>query len=154
MNSTTFFKRISTTLLAATGVIMLSGAASAADLVISSYGGSFQEAQTKAYFDPYAKASGVKVTGTTGTGYAKVKAMVESGNVTWDVISAESPAFASEVKDGLLEPIDYSVVKADNIPENFRTKYGVGYMVFGTNLAWNKDKFPNEVTPAQFLTRA
>jgi len=151
MKANTFFKRVSTALVAATGVLLLTGVASAAELVISSYGGSFQEAQTKAYFDPYAKASGVKVTATTGTGYAKVKAMVESGNVTWDVISAESPAFANEVKDGLLEPIDYSVVKADNVPENFRTKYGVGYMVFGTNLAWNKDKFPNGVKPAQFF---
>lgn len=151
MKSKTLYKRTYTTLLAATGVLFLAGVASADDLVISSYGGSFQDAQTKAYFEPYAKASGVKVTGTTGTGYAKVKAMVESGNVTWDVVSAESPAFANEVKDGLLEPIDYSVVKADNLPENFRTKYGVGYMVFGTNLAWNKDKFPNGLTPAQFF---
>lgn len=151
MTSNTLYQCVSTTLLAATGAIFLAGAASAGDLVISSYGGSFQDAQTKAYFEPYAKESGAKVTGTTGTGYAKVKAMVESGNVTWDVVSAESPAFANEVKDGLLEPIDYSVVKADSIPDKFRTKYGVGYMVFGTNLAWSKDKFPNGLTPAQFF---
>ena len=151
MTSNTLYKSVSTTLLAAAGVVLLVGVAAADELVVSSYGGSFQDAQTKAYFEPYAKASGAKVTGTTGTGYAKVKAMVESGNVAWDVVSAESPAFANEVKDGLLEPIDYSLVKADGIPAEFRTKYGVGYMVFGTNLAWSKDKFPNGLTPAQFF---
>jgi len=130
------------------------GAASAADpaeVVIASYGGSFQDAQTKAFFEPYAKATGAKVTGTTGSGYAKVKAMVESGNVTWDVASAESSAHANEVKDDLLQRLDYSIIKADGIPAEFRTKYGVGYIKFGMNLAWNKDKFPNGLTPAQFF---
>jgi putative spermidine/putrescine transport system substrate-binding protein len=148
---------ISAGLLAAVGAIFLVGAASAADpaeVVIASYGGSFQDAQTKAYFEPYAKATGAKVTGTTGSAYAKVKAMVESGNVTWDVVSAESSAHANEVKDDLLQPIDYSVVKADGIPAEFRTKYGVGYIKFGMNLAWSKDKFPNGVTPAQFFDPA
>ena len=135
----------------AVGAMLFTGAASADEVVIASYGGSFQDAQTKAFFEPYAKATGVKVTGTTGSGYAKVKAMVESGNITWDVVSAESSAHANEVKDGLLEPIDYSVVKADGIPDQFRTKYGVGYINFGMNLAWSKDKFPNGLTPAQFF---
>ncbi|KQU85468.1 hypothetical protein ASD00_32810 [Ensifer sp. Root31] len=120
-------------------------------VVVASYGGSFQDAQTKAFFEPYAKVTGATVTGTTGTGYAKVKAMVTSGNITWDVISADAAAYESEVKDDLLQPIDYSVVKADGIPAELRTKYGVGYMKFAQNLAWNKDKFPNGLTPAQFF---
>jgi len=126
-------------------------AAVPAEVVVASYGGSFQDAQTKAIFEPYAKATGIKVTGTTGSGYAKVKAMVKSGNVSWDVVSAESSAYSNEVKDDLLQPIDYSIIKADGIPAEFRTKYGVGYIKFGMNLAWNKTKFPNGLTPAQFF---
>lgn len=140
-------------LLAAVGAIFI-GAASAADpgkLVVASYGGSFQDAQIKAFFEPYAKATGAKITDTTGTGYAKVKAMVASGNVTWDVISADFAAFENEVKDDLLAPIDYSVVKADGIPAELRTKYGVGYMKATQNLSWSKTKFPNGLTPAQFF---
>src|SRR5258708_16004846 len=104
---------ISTAVLAAVGVILFVGAAPAADpaeVVIASYGGSFQDAQTKAFFEPFAKATGAKVIGTTGTGYAKVKAMVTSGNITWDVVSADAAAYENEAKDGLLQPIDYSVV--------------------------------------------
>jgi len=141
-------------LLAAAGMILFAGAASAAEVVVASYGGSFQDAQTKAFFEPYTKASGVKVTGTTGSAYAKVKAMVESGNVTWDVVSAESSAHANEVKDNLLEPLDYNVIKADGIPADLRTKYGVGYIKFGMNLSWDKAKFPKGVTPAQFFDPA
>lgn len=140
--------------LAALGAIFLAGAASAGDppkVVIASYGGSFQNAQAKAFFDPYAKTTGTKVIGTTGTGYAKVKAMVASGTVTWDVISADGAAYENEVKDDLLQPLDYSVIKAAGIPEKFRRKYGVGYMTFSENLAWNRAKFPHGLTPAQFF---
>lgn len=145
---------ISAGLFAVAGAIFLGQPVSAADpatVVIASYGGSFQDAQTKAFFDSYAKATGTKVTGTTGTGYAKVKAMVASGSVIWDVISADAAAYESEVKDDLLQPLDYSVIKADAIPAEFRTKYGVGYMKFAENLAWNKAKFPNGMTAAQFF---
>ena len=146
-------KRIRAAVFAVTGVLLIGGAAGAADnpVVVGSYGGSFQDAQSKAFFNPFSQATGVKVVGTTGSAYAKVKAMVESGNIAWDVVSAESSAYANEVKDNLLEPIDYSVVKADGIPAQFKTKYGVGYISFAQNLAWSKDKFPNGLTAAQFF---
>jgi putative spermidine/putrescine transport system substrate-binding protein len=150
-------KRLSTRFSAAVfaiGTMFLAGAASAQEVVVASYGGSFQDAQTKAFFETYTAESGVTVTGTTGSGYAKLKAMVESGSVTWDVVSAESSAFANETKDGLLEPLDYSVIKADGIPAEFRTEYGVGYIKFGLNLAWSKDQFPLGLTPAQFFDPA
>lgn len=145
---------ISASMLAAAGAIFFAGTAYASgpeQIVIASYGGSFQDAQAKAFFDPYAKATGTKVIGTTGTGYAKVNAMVSSGHVTWDVISADAAAYENEVTDGLLQPIDYSVVKADGIPPKIRRMYGVGYMKFAENLAWSKDKFPNGLTAAQFF---
>lgn len=126
-------------------------AADNAKVVIASYGGSFQEAQTKAFFEPYAKSSGVKVIATTGTGHAKIKAMVSSGNTTWDVVSADAAAYENEVKDNLLQPLDYSVIKADGVPAQFRTKYGVGYMKFSENMAWSKTKFPKGLSPAQFF---
>ncbi|WP_116083312.1 polyamine ABC transporter substrate-binding protein [Tropicimonas sp. IMCC34011] len=152
MRSQRFKNRVVAAILTTTSLFAVSSSAvKAADLVVASYGGSFQDGQTEAFFEPYAETSGVKVTGTTGTGYAKVKAMVESGNVIWDVISADGAAYEAEVVDGLLEPIDYSVVQADGIPEEFRKEYGVAYIKFSQNLAWNKDEFPEGLTPAQFF---
>ena len=129
----------------------IASAAAPTDVVVASYGGSFQEAQAKAFFEPFAQSAGVKVLGTTGTGYAKVKAMIASGNVTWDVVSADAAAYESEARDGLLMPIDYSVVKADGIPPEFRARFGVGYMTFAENMAWSKAKFPGGLSPAQFF---
>jgi putative spermidine/putrescine transport system substrate-binding protein len=147
-------KNVSAALIAGASIFALHWPASAADpkqVVIASYGGSFQDAQTKAFFEPFAKASGTKVVGTTGSGYAKLKAMVTSGNITWDVVSADAAAYENEVKDDLLTPLDFSVIKADGIPNIYRSKYGVAYMKFGENLAWNKTKFPSGLTPAQFF---
>lgn len=144
---------VSAGLVTAIGAIFL-GAAAASEpgkLVVASYGGSFQEAQTKAFFEPYTKATGAKLTATTGAAHAKIKAMVASGDVTWDVTTADSASLENEVKDGLLEPIDYTVVKADGIPAELRTKYAVGYIKFTENLAWDKAKFPSGLTPAQFF---
>jgi putative spermidine/putrescine transport system substrate-binding protein len=123
-------------------------------VVVASYGGAFQIAQIKAFYDPYTKITGTKVIHTSGSGYAKLKAMAESGNITWDVVSAESSARANEVKDNLLQPLDYSIIKADGIPDEYRTKYNVGYIKFAEVLAWSKDKFPIGVTPAQFFDPA
>src|SRR4051794_16516587 len=44
-------------------------------VIVASYGGSFQDAQTKAYFDPFSKESGIKTTGTEGSSFDKLKAM-------------------------------------------------------------------------------
>lgn len=134
--------------------LLLSASVKAADppkVVVASYGGSFQEAQSKAFFEPYTRATGVRVIPAAGSGHAKVKAMVASGNVTCDVVSADAAAFENEVKDDLLMPLDYSVIKAEGIPPAFRSKHGVGYMKFSENLAWSKTKFPQGLTPAQFF---
>jgi hypothetical protein len=49
----------------------------------------------KAFFEPYAKATGAKVTGTTGTGHAKIKAMVVSGNIA-SPVSADAAAYEKQ----------------------------------------------------------
>ena len=55
-----------------------------------SWGGNFQEAQRKQWWEPYTKETGVKVQDDTWTGeFGPVKAMVEAKNVTWDLISAD-----------------------------------------------------------------
>src|SRR5258707_11657222 len=74
------------------------------ELVVVSYGGSYQEAQRKAIFEPFEKATGIKIKEAEWSGeYAKLKAMVDSGNVTWDVVvSAESSDIERGIKDGIL----------------------------------------------------
>ena len=71
--------------LRAAVLVALGGAVgtASADITVISFGGASQKAQDKAYYAPFAKATGVKVVAGEYNGeQAKVKAMVEAGNVT------------------------------------------------------------------------
>jgi putative spermidine/putrescine transport system substrate-binding protein len=120
------------------------------EIVVSSYGGSFQEAQQDALFTPFQEESGITVTGTEGTGFDPLKAQIDAGDVTWDVVSLESAPFANAVKNDLLEPLDYDVIDATGVDPAVVNDYGIGYIQFSTNLVWNKD-LTEEITPEQFF---
>ena len=53
------------------------------ELVVVSWGGSYQEAQRKAFFEPFAKQFGINVIEDSPAGASKIIAMVKSGTVTW-----------------------------------------------------------------------
>lgn len=152
---------ILTTILAAFGMV---GSVAIADETVSfvSYGGSFQEAQERAFAQPYAEREGVELVSDSGPTVAKIKSMVEADNVQWDVVEVTEADYLNLVKMDLLEPIDYS--KFDDstleaIKPRFRRDYGVAAVIYSygvghrTDLGredhprnitqfWNTEKFP------------
>ena len=68
---------------------MMHGPASAEDgVIIASTGGAYDRALKEAWFDPFSKATGIPVTIVSATNAemrAKAVAMVQSGNVSWDL---------------------------------------------------------------------
>ncbi|MBV8681064.1 MAG: ABC transporter substrate-binding protein [Aquitalea sp.] len=117
-------------------------AAQAADLTVISFGGANKAAQEKAYYAPFTKATGIKVVGGEYNGeMAKVKAMVDTKSVSWDVLEVESPELARGCDEGMFEKLDYSKIgnKADFVPGAAQT-CGVGIFVWSTVLAYNADK--------------
>ena len=90
-------------------VIGMPSYSNARDLTVVSWGGAYQEAQRKAYFEPFMKKTGKKVLDESYNGeMAKIRAMVEANNVTWDVVQVESPELINACEQGLLEIIDWS----------------------------------------------
>lgn len=59
-------------------------------LVYVTYGGDSITAASKAWLDPFAKANGVQITTDAPSDTAKVKAMVDAGNTTWDLIALDT----------------------------------------------------------------
>lgn len=120
---------------------------SARDLTVVSWGGAYQEAQRKAYFDPYMKQAGKKVLDESYNGeMAKIKAMVEANSVTWDVVQVEAPELINACEQGLLEIIDWNKIgpKSDFIPDAVMGECGVGTIVWATILAYDADKIKGE----------
>jgi putative spermidine/putrescine transport system substrate-binding protein len=110
-------------------------------ITVVNFGGTQAQAQKKAYYDPFEKATGIKVIPVEYNGeQAKVKAMVETKKVTWDVVEAESPDAQRGCDEGMFEKIDWSKLpKADMVPAAV-TDCGVGIFVWSTVLAYNGDK--------------
>jgi putative spermidine/putrescine transport system substrate-binding protein len=132
--------------------ILLSGLiclpAMAADLVVSFSGGAAGDAVKKCYIEPFEKSTGAQVVFEASPNFAKLKAMVKSGNVIWDLaegFSQEQVVLAGN--EGLLEPIDYSKIDTSTVYETALTKYGLGKAFYSTVLGYNSAKYPDGKHP-------
>ena len=97
------------------------------ELVVVSWGGSWAKTMREVMFTPFEKETGFKVRDDGPPEGAKLKAMVQSGSVTWDVLDTDLPAIQTMVKDGLVEPLDYSKLdksRLDRIPKPLHSSHG------------------------------
>lgn len=112
---------------------------SAADMVFTSWGGTTQDAQAKAWVDPFAAETGVKVLQDGPTDYGKIKAMVEANGVTWDVVDVEGDYAAQAGPAGLLEPLDFTVIDKTRLDPRFVTDYSVGSFYYSFVIGCNAE---------------
>jgi putative spermidine/putrescine transport system substrate-binding protein len=90
-----------------------SAPAFADDLTITSWGGAYSESQRKAYYEPYMK-EGNKITEEEYNGeIAKIRAMVEAKNVTWDAVDVDTQTALAACAEGILETIDWGKLGLD-----------------------------------------
>lgn len=68
--------------------------AEAEQLTVVSFGGAFQDAQSRALFQPAAEAMGITVLEETYGGIADLRLHVRAGAVTWDVVASGSGSAA------------------------------------------------------------
>ena len=85
------------------------GDAKAEDMTIVSWGGAYTMSQTKAYHEPWMEKTGDEIVNVdkSANGLAGLRAQVQAGNVTWDLVDMlEAPAMRA-CDEGLVEEIDY-----------------------------------------------
>lgn len=129
-------------ILTVTAVLMATTAIAAdKSVTIASWGGSYQEAQSKALFEPAAANTGVNVKQETYGGMSDVRLQVSSGQVTLDIVASGSGSAARAAAEGLLEKLDYDVIDVSTFYPGLYTDYCVGGDVFSTVYAWNTDTF-------------
>lgn len=119
-------------------------------LVVASYGGQFQDIQRKVFFEPFTKATGIKVVEASGISVAKVKSMVMTKNVEWDVFITSAADYAQLVRGNFLEDIDYS--KFDKkllaqLDQGAAQKKVLGTEWTSQVIAYNTKKFPGNDHP-------
>ncbi len=130
-------------LAAVAAAALAAGTAAAQDksLTVASWGGSYQDAQSKALFQPAAKAMGIELKEETYGGMADVRLQVQTGAVTYDIVVSGTGSAARAAEEGLLEPLDYDVIDVSNFAPTAYTDYCLGGDVFSTVYAWNPEKY-------------
>jgi putative spermidine/putrescine transport system substrate-binding protein len=133
--------------LAALGIapVLLDGGSARADakeIVGVNWGGDALKHFATAWGDPYTKDTGVKVVWDgTGPSAGKIKAMVESKNVTWDVCDSGSGSCLIMGKNGFLDEFDYALVdKTKLLRPQFAYKWGIANYFFSYVIAYDTSK--------------
>lgn len=128
----------------------LAMAASEKMVWVSYGGGRYGQSQRLAFYEPFSLNTGVNVIETAwGSEYSKLKAMVQSGKVDWDVVECAPSGMKLAIRDGLLEKIDYSKI---TVPKSVcfdgaLMPYGIGSISWPTMLMWNTDVFSGDDHP-------
>lgn len=127
---------------AAAVVAGAAGAAQARDLTVVSWGGAYQEAQKTVYFEPFRKETGIAMIDESWDGGIGVlRAKVQGGAATWDVVQVESEELELGCEEGLYEVLDWSKIGGRDAYLPAATHdCGVGAIVYDFVLGYDKDK--------------
>jgi putative spermidine/putrescine transport system substrate-binding protein len=83
-------------------------------MTVVSWGGAYQNSQQKAYSEPYAADTGTTFVWdeSSNEAVAKLRAMFEAGNVTWDLVDVEGPDSQRLCDEGLAMEVDFDAILA------------------------------------------
>jgi len=131
-------------------------AADKGPIVFCTYGGPYGENMQKYVIDPFVKKTGIEVIRTSTPKFANVKAMVDTGNVEWDVVDSEGRLYYRGMEMDLFTPLDWSVIghKDELVPGGAQSA-GAANVFFHIVLAWHTSKYNKETAPkgwADFFT--
>jgi putative spermidine/putrescine transport system substrate-binding protein len=127
-------------------------AADKGPIVFCTYGGPYGDNMQKYVIDPFTKKTGIQVIRTSTPAFARVKAMVDTQNVEWDVVDAESRLYYRGIKMNLFTALDWNVIghRSDLVP-GCAEPMGAGNVFFCGVISWSKKKFSKETAPKHWV---
>lgn len=110
-------------------------------VTVANFGGSLQQAIRDGWVEPFEKASGAKVILDSPNAKAKLKAMVDAGNPSWDVYT-EDAAYVSEHCGDLFEKVDTSKFVDAGIDKRYvNNACGVPAAIVAYVFTYNEEKY-------------
>ncbi|MHB1217716.1 MAG: ABC transporter substrate-binding protein [Alphaproteobacteria bacterium] len=133
-------------------LILTAGKARAAGkLYLASYGGTYGEALDEVFFKPFTKETGIEVVQTAPADLAKLKAQSMSGSVEWDVVEMLPTETITATNEGLLLPIDYSVVQmGDLLYPQAKQPTAASVFTYTGGIGYDKTRHPDGKHPGTF----
>ena len=147
--------KFTTTLLASSALTVASGMAfadahMANEMTIISWGGAYSNSQQKAYNEPYAEMTGVKIINDESSAEAvsKLRAMNEANNITWDVVDVTAADSIRLCDEGLAMEIDFDehlasapdgTSASDDFGDTLINDCAIPQIVFSTTFGYRTD---------------
>lgn len=117
------------------------------EVVFFTYGGSFTQGARRYVFDPFTKATGIKVIDVTADlAEPQVKAMIQAGRIDWDVTFVQAQNYSAMHDAGMFLPVDYALWDPESIeglPAHTRLKDAVAVIQAAEVLAFDQRAFPH-----------
>ena len=120
-------------------------------LTVVSWGGAYARAVTKAHYEPFEAATGIRLGREDyNGGLAEIRTQVDTGNVHWDLVDLEIFDAVRGCDEGLLErirgdlfaPGSEGAGAAEDFWPGTITDCGVGTVFYSTIYAYHPDRFP------------
>jgi len=117
----------------------MAGAQDVTEIRLMEMGGISGEAVQAAYIDPFERKTGIKIVRENPASLGKIKAMVESGNPTVDMMLLTDGWLAQAKVEGLLEPLDWEAIDPAPILPGARDDYAIGWSYASAVMAWDSE---------------
>ncbi|MEI4260148.1 ABC transporter substrate-binding protein [Roseovarius sp. D0-M9] len=112
--------------------------AQASEIVVVNWGGRASEVLQEVMADTYTAETGIPVViDGSGPSGGKIRAMVESGAVVWDLCDSGMGTAIILEEQGVIQPINYDIVDRDAVLKEAAYKSAVGNYVYSYVLACN-----------------
>ena len=121
------------------------------ELIICSWGGTGLEVEKKTLYEPFMKETGIRIKETSPPSMSKLVAMVQAGNVEYDLVHIDMGMIGTTQRKGdFFEPIDYNLIDKKilkNIGPKLQTKHTLGFMYWCLVMGYRTDAFPKGAHP-------
>ncbi|MGR3563409.1 MAG: ABC transporter substrate-binding protein [Heliomarina sp.] len=112
--------------------------AQAKEIVVVNWGGTAKDVLEEVLAETYTDETGIPVViDGSGPSAGKIRAMVESGAVVWDLCDSGAGSAIILEQQGVTQPIDYSIVDKSKVLEGTAYNNGVGNYIYSYVLATN-----------------
>ena len=123
---------------------LLSTSALATEMTVISYGGVSKTVQTEVFYKPFEAIHKVKlIAGEYNGEMGRIKVMVDTNSVNWDVVQVEGDDLVRGCEEGLFEPLDQARLgKPEDFVPGTLSDCGAGLLVWSMALAYNTSALP------------
>lgn len=116
-------------------------------LVINEWGGDYTDKKYGVYFDEFEEEYNCEIQVVSPIDTGKIKTMVETGNVEYDIVNCDGDFVFRGAEEGLLEPIDYSVVTNTADWTSGVYEYGVMSDPYYGAITYNTSQYTEDTAP-------